>query len=204
MGGPGHDRVAGNDGADFLKGGLGHDRLRGDTGKEWLIGGLGDDLLDGGGGLRDVISYAESPGQMVIDLEAGTAKGEGDDTLVSVRWLVTSHFDDTVFGTGGKDHIFDVGGSDSVVLGDGPDDFEEEFGETATKSDADSIDMGPGNDFAWTEEGHDSLDGGLGDDFLSSGSGDDLIDGGEGDDTIDGNDGSDTCTNGENVSNCEA
>lgn len=78
---------------------------------------------------------------MTVDLDAGTATGEGSDSLVSIEQVDGSPFDDTLVGDNGANGFFGLSGADDLI-GLGDDDF---------------LIGGPGDD---------SLDGGDGDDFL--------------------------------------
>jgi hypothetical protein len=71
VGGPGVDRVDGNQGNDFISGGGGNDELWGSQGNDTLVGGNGADLLDGG---ADNDSLFAGAGDTVIG-------GTGTDTV---------------------------------------------------------------------------------------------------------------------------
>ena len=77
------DIVIGNLGTDNLSGGPGNgDVVRGD-------GGI--DTIDGGGGDQDIASFATSPKPgVVVSLAAGTATGDGHDTLHDIDDVVGS------------------------------------------------------------------------------------------------------------------
>ena len=119
-GGQGSDRLDGEAGDDSLNGGEGDDRLFGGTENDLLSGGAGDDEIDGGPG-DDEVDYsqaivdpnAESMPGVSVNLVAGSATGEGSDTLTDVE-LVT--------GSSGKDQ-FEISGSHFVRGGPGDDSF---------------------------------------------------------------------------------
>ena len=64
-------------------GNLGSDNLTGGPGDEDVVrGDGGNDTLDGGGGNHDIASFATAPKPgVVVNLAAGTASGDGHDTL---------------------------------------------------------------------------------------------------------------------------
>jgi Ca2+-binding RTX toxin-like protein len=147
LGTPGDDTLLGDAGANLLFGGAGDDTVQ---------GGGGDDTLDGGPGL-DTVSYAGAPRRVVVDLGAGTASGEGNDTLAGFENAIGSRFGDEITGDGGsnnlrggpgRDTLFGLEGND-VLLGEG------------------------GNDTLWGGGGNDELSGGTGSDYLVGGVGDD-------------------------------
>jgi Ca2+-binding RTX toxin-like protein len=155
-GNPGNNRLSGRGGDDTLNGGAGNDTLEGGANTDRLVGGVGDDLLDGGEGYSDDVDFTSSSGPVVIDLTAGTATGEGNDTLVSIEDVYASRYDDTVIADSQTNFIYGLEGND-LLRG---------LGNT------DRLNGGAGND---------TLEGGEGDnDSLSGGFGDDLLDGGPG------------------------
>lgn len=106
------DIVIGNLGTDNLSGGPGNgDVIRGD-------GGI--DTIDGGGGDQDIASFATSPKPgVVVSLAAGTATGDGHDTIRDIDDVVGSPFDDTVTGNDGTNRI-DGGPGNDDLNGGGP------------------------------------------------------------------------------------
>jgi Ca2+-binding RTX toxin-like protein len=229
----GNDVLCGDRGTDRLDGGEGDDRVYGgrnglqqpypdnapDNVGDDLVGGAGDDLLDpgwdvetdaGGGFLPDEISYAGSAGGVQVDLAAGTARGEGEDTLVlggSVQVVGTAFDDELVSGDHGDDLI---GGSGADVLRGGRGrDYLQGDDTDLPMPDAEPYDDrvygGPGGDGLYLGGGDDLARGGSGNDALvhawgaadlRGGAGDDyletqlsfthrrtVVDAGEGDDT---------------------
>ena len=71
IGGTGDDGLTGDTNANVLSGGAGADTL---------AGGLGNDTLAGGTG-ADTVDYASVIGDVTVNLAAGTATGDGTDTL---------------------------------------------------------------------------------------------------------------------------
>lgn len=148
-------------GADLLVGGTGHDSLHGDrpfTGVsgsgegepydvgDFLDGGPGDDLLaaslttehDGGSLRPTTIGFATSARAVTVDLAAGTARGQGHDTIrrpiarTAALAVVGSRFDDTLRGTPDPRlrEQFVAGPGDDVVRGQaGITSFVETVGE---------------------------------------------------------------------------
>ncbi len=125
----GDDLICGGQGPDELYGGAGNDQIDGEGGDDWLIGGADDDVLAGGDG-ADEAWFDSAAAPVVADLAAGTATGEGSDTLSGIEDVSGSDFDDTLTGdaTGnlliggaGNDVIDGSGGDDALVGGDGDD-----------------------------------------------------------------------------------
>jgi Ca2+-binding RTX toxin-like protein len=137
----GNDVINGGSGNDWIEGGDGDDTLSGDTGSDLLNGGAGDDTLDGGAGL-DQVYYAESTGDVSVNLNAGVASDGlgGTDTLISIEMVMGSQTakntligdaninllmggvaDDTLSGGGGNDLLIGGGGSDTLNGGAGDD-----------------------------------------------------------------------------------
>ncbi len=201
----GADIICGNGGDDILYGNAGNDKIYGQGGKDILLGGLGDDYL-AGGEHRDKVSFKNADQGVTVDLLAGTATGEGTDTLVSIRDATGSEFGDTISGTNdgniltgknGSDTIYGKQGADEIYGGNGNDDL---FG-------------GPKEDFIEGGYGSDLIKGGSHADELKGGGGSDTIYGEDGPDTLSGNKGfdklvggkkSDHCTSGELTQGCES
>jgi Ca2+-binding RTX toxin-like protein len=117
-----HDRIEGNDGADFPAGGEGNDTLAGGTGQDRLLGGAGDDILEDGTG-KDLI-WAGIVDDIVvarIDLSDDSyAGGEGHDQIdysAVAEDLLIDMASNIVSGlVGGSDSI---SGFESYIGGDG-------------------------------------------------------------------------------------
>lgn len=146
----GIELVMGSAHDDVLVGSAAENTLSGADGHDTLDGRGGDDLLFGNAGF-DTVTYANSPGSVSVDLAAGTAVGDGHDSLSSIEHAEGSAHDDFLSGTDtsnalrgldGDDHIDGFGGADVLEGGNG----------------------------------HDTLDGGAGDDDLDGGAGDDTAD----------------------------
>jgi Ca2+-binding RTX toxin-like protein len=146
----GDDRAFGETGGDVLFGGDGADLLDAGgsgSGAEDLVGGAGDDVLlvrdrparvEPGPGRDDVrglaaagLDYSRAAGPVTVDLVAGTATGQGDDSLAgSPEQVVGTRFDDrlvaddtgvSLLGGPGNDEIEGGGGADVVLPGLGDD-----------------------------------------------------------------------------------
>ncbi len=184
-------------------------------GDDTLEGGLGDDNLYGGAG-TDTASYAASATAVSVNLYAGTATGEGNDTLSSIENAIGSSGDDSIWGTGGAnrleggagiDHLYGGAGTD-LLFGGTQDDFlyggtgaDEMYGgsgyDLLSGQDGDDTIFGDGgNDIIYGLTGNDNIDGGANSDTITGGDGDDIIAGGSGYDTINGQNGNDTITGG--------
>ncbi|MCT7662921.1 calcium-binding protein [Shinella kummerowiae] len=159
---------------DTLSGGNGNDRLDGNEGDDSLIGGLGDDWLGGEDGI-DTVSYGYVMAAVSVDLAAGTATGQGTDTLVSIENIEGSHRNDNLLGSDGDNLILGASGDDVIDGRDGVDTLRGDIGN-------DMISGGAGNDTLNGGSGSDNLNGGSGNDKLEGASGSDQMDGGSGDD----------------------
>lgn len=171
----GNDLICAGNGFDTVVGGQGNDEMRGQNGNDVLRGGPGADKYYGGSG-DNTASFVNADGPVVADLAAGTATGEGSDTLSAIVNLVGSPFDDDLRGSSASNSILGMGGHDLLLGGDG----------------ADELLGGPGGDELFGEGGADTLDGEEGADKLRGGSGYDLLIGGPHPDDIRGGNGNDT------------
>jgi len=118
----GDDVLCGGRDDDVLTGGRGSDRLHGGGGGDVLIPGPGDDLVDGGGSRSDAVDLMAARGPVTVDLAAGTATGQGSDTLVRVEQAGGSGFDDVLRGDDGPNWLIGMGGDDALYgLGDDDD-----------------------------------------------------------------------------------
>ena len=155
IGGGLNDAIWGDSGNDALKGGAGSDRLLGNSGLDTLSGGAGDDFLDGGSN-NDTTDYTASAGAVTVNLAAGTATGEGTDTLLNIENATGSGLDDSITGStlanaltggGGNDALAGGDGNDTLTGGSGVDKLAGEAGHDTLKWDnADSFDGGAGFD----------------------------------------------------------
>ncbi|EPX78513.1 S8 family serine peptidase [Salipiger mucosus] len=172
----GNDTLSGGYGEDVLDGGTGDDNLDGGSGMDTLIGGAGNDTMAGGSNYDTADFFGASAG-VVVDLEAGTATGEGTDALSGIEHVLGSAFGDDISGTlihgnllegfEGNDTLTGLDGNDTLLGGD----------------DDDSLYGG---------DDRDRLEGEAGSDVLAGGSHSDTLHGGLGDDVMDGEGGYDT------------
>lgn len=218
-GGEGNDRIRGLGGDDVLCGGPGSDTLVGGEGDdrlfgqqderqaadtdyyEWygdrLSGGPGDDLLDGGLDDEgdetrvsgDSVDYRRSSAPIRLDLAAGTATGEGRDTIVAgIRQAVGSAHADVLLGTENADRLSGWGGRDRIEGLGGNDMLESTEGLRETRGAPDShgavLVGGDGNDQLIGSHGPDVLVGGNGSDWIQASYGADQIDAGGGQDHL--------------------
>ncbi|WP_210651594.1 calcium-binding protein [Nocardioides sp. SYSU D00065] len=220
-GGAGNDTICGLGNADTLVGGPGDDRLFGglddyyapDDGYagDTLVPGPGNDFIDLGDDPAsatvdyvdrladyDRIMYEDAPGPVDVDLSAGTATGEGTDTIVVPTYsggIVGSSYDDVLTGTDGPDRIVGGAGDDRIHALDGDDDMESGTGDDVVRGgDGEDIIVSPdkGRDRFYGDDGVDyveargrgsAIGGGGGDDHLAAHFGA-TVHGGAGDDEI--------------------
>ncbi len=159
---------------DTLSGRNGNDRLAGNDGNDRLEGGLGNDWLSGGGG-SDTAYYGSYATAVMVDLAAGTATGQGTDTLVSIENIAGSQVIDSLLGSDGDNFIQGDNGNDAIDGRDGADTLRGDNGN-------DTVSGGAGNDMVHGGSGSDNLNGGLGNDKLEGAAGSDKMDGGSGND----------------------
>jgi Ca2+-binding RTX toxin-like protein len=195
-------------------------KLYGDAGDDWieatsfgnfaaafpvrLSGGDGRDTLVNattGGGGYGAADYEYAAVGILIDLhnDTVTVSPTDVDTLVNIRAVYGTGFDDTIFGSekgeifirggagndslngnGGLDRILGEEGNDTIIGGEGGD-FILDGG------DGDDLIFGEsdvGTDPLGDDKGSTSIRGGKGNDTIHSGGGNDTIDGGADDDTF--------------------
>ncbi len=119
-GGGGNDTINGLDGNDTLNGGSGNDVLNGGLGNDTLIGGVGNDALNGGDG-QDVADFSGSATGVTVNLAAGTATGQGTDTLSGIEEVLGTALSDTLTGDANANVLRGNGGVDTLNGGDGAD-----------------------------------------------------------------------------------
>ena len=119
--GEGTDTLTGFEG---LEGSRFDDTLTGDEGGNFFHPGNGDDTVDGGGGLTDMVSYVFSANAVTVDLSAGTATGQGTDSLTGIEWVDGSSFHDTITGDAGANNLWGEAGDDSLDGGLGTDSID--------------------------------------------------------------------------------
>jgi Ca2+-binding RTX toxin-like protein len=154
-GGDGQDTLTGGNNADLLVGGAGNDSLSGGGSGDTLSGGPGNDTLDGGSS-NDTADYTYATAAVTVNLAAGSATGEGTDTLLNIENVTGSGLDDAITGNslanvllggGGSDAIFGGDGNDKLTGGGGADQMFGDAGHDTLKWDsADQFDGGSGFD----------------------------------------------------------
>jgi Ca2+-binding RTX toxin-like protein len=158
--------LVGGASGDVLFGGEGTDQLEGQPGADTLDGGPGPDVLRGGTD-ADTVSYASSPGPVLVTLDGQPGDGrdgENDDVGSDIENVRATPFADEISGNAGANVV-------------------------RAGSDADAVDGAEGDDELHGEAGADRLVGGPGRDTIAGGAGGDDVDAGTGDDTIDVADG---------------
>lgn len=196
----GNDLICGVDGPDRITGGPGDDRLFGGLDGEYSVDdgytadlvtpGPGDDHVDLGAdpqaldihwvdfGHLDRVVYADATGPVTVDLTAGTATGEGTDTLVVTgpAGVVGSAFADRITGSP-YDDLLQAGDGDDVVDGRAGDDHVVLDGGVETTTSLPAVDGGDdaavggaGKDTLASSGGTDRLSGDGGNDFLTTSS----------------------------------
>ncbi len=132
--------------------------MSGGPGDDSLVGRDGDDSIDGGPEIDELV-FEKSETGVVVDLAAGTAVGEGTDSVTTIENAVGSDFVDVLRGTGARNEFFGGLGKDTLVGRDG-------------------------NDRMFGEQGPDRLFGNDGEDLLDGGTQVDICDGGAGANTL--------------------
>jgi Ca2+-binding RTX toxin-like protein len=135
-----------------LEGSRFDDTLTGDSGENWFHPARGNDAVDGGGGLTDRVAYLFASGPMTVDLNAGTATGQGTDTLTNIEQVEGSRFGDTITGSGGPNVLLGNRGNDTVDGGDGDDHLDGGRG-------TDTLNGGGGSDTCVNGENNSNCEG---------------------------------------------
>ena len=158
--------------------GAGNDTVQGSPDGDYLEGGAGNDRLLGKGG-ADTTTYNLRPA-VVVDLTAGTATGDGTDTLGSIERVIGSNFNDRITGADRPGCSIDGAQGNDVIraVGTNPCSINGSYGD-------DTITGGSGNDEIYGASGRDIVRAGAGNDALEELDGNDDLDGGAGVDSID-------------------
>ena len=224
LGGADNDTITGGNGFDLVDGGQGADSIDGGDGNDTitLSDGFGNDTISGGTGDTDTADQLNANallGPVAVTYtgdESGTLT-DGTDTVsfAEIEQISTTDFndaidatvntagatvfsqagDDTILGGSGNDSIEYGDGNNSVVAGDGDDYVDDEAGNPGYTG-ANFVDLGTGNDTAFTGYGDDTVLGGDGNDVINVQLGNDSVDGGIGDDSITNEDGASTLLGG--------
>jgi Ca2+-binding RTX toxin-like protein len=114
----GNDTIESGGNAGDLDSPLTVDELRFD----FLTGDAGDDSITGGAGLNVIAHDLASTG-VNVDLQSGTATGDGTDTLSEIQVVLGTQFDDSLSGDNGDNLFEGEGGTDSIDGRAGSDTF---------------------------------------------------------------------------------
>jgi Ca2+-binding RTX toxin-like protein len=125
-GGGGFDTLAN---FDNLVGSAFNDTLTGSAGANDIIGGLGDDAIDCvDSNADDFADFSDSAAAVTVDLDAGTATGDGTDTIDNCTSVQGSDLGDTISGDDGANQLLGGAGNDSLAGMGGGDTLEGESG----------------------------------------------------------------------------
>ena len=150
------NRIVAAGGNDRANGLAGDDRVYGGGGNDLVLGREDNDLIKGGPG-KDTAVFDHSAAAVIVNLPAGTATGEGTDTVTEIENVIGSNFGDRVIGTTIGNTLYGGGAPDVLRGGNGQDKM---FGER-------------GNDVLFGEDGNDRLSGGTQRDDCKGGPGTD-------------------------------
>lgn len=89
-----------------IYGSQGNDTITGSADVNDIAGGPGDDKINGLGG-ADIADFWDSAAAVVVDLDAGTATGNGNDTLTNMEDVFGSDFNDMIAGDPDVDNALD-------------------------------------------------------------------------------------------------
>jgi Ca2+-binding RTX toxin-like protein len=122
------------------------DTLSGDAASNDILGLGGDDAMFGSGGF-DYLRFDFASG-VTVDLSAGLATGEGDDSFSGFEAIVGSRGGDSLTGRRGANEIFGLRGADDIAGLGGPDDLFGQGGADLLLGGGGNDDLfgGPGND----------------------------------------------------------
>ncbi len=192
-----------------ISGGTGNDTLVNNSNRPVTFsGGAGNDTITGKAGDFDRVDYSSSPSGVTVDLAAGTATGQGNDTLTNISDVIGSSHDDTISGDDRANYLVGGAGNDTIDGRQGDDNLDGGGGadtvdysdSTSTTSNGVNVDLGSGTETAGagSDAGNDTLAnfrrvvGSPYDDTITGSTGDDTLDPGAGNDTVDGGPGEDT------------
>jgi Ca2+-binding RTX toxin-like protein len=133
--------ISGLVGSDF------DDTLIGDDRSNFFEGLDGNDTIDGGENF-DAVAYWTATGPVTVDMTAGTATGQGTDSLTGIEDVRGGAFDDTITGDANSNFLMGWLGNDTLSGLDGDDSiFGEEGDDTIDGGNGiDKVDGGPGTD----------------------------------------------------------
>ena len=122
--------------------------ITGNANANVLKGFGGDDTLDGAAG-NDTVSYTGAGGAVTASLLAGSATGEGSDTLISIENLTGSTFNDSLTGDANANVLNGFDGNDTLDGGAGADTLAGGLGDDVYVIDSSDVIVeaaGAGND----------------------------------------------------------
>jgi Ca2+-binding RTX toxin-like protein len=114
------DGVHGSKYDDTIYGGPGDDEINAEAGNDLVDGRGGNDLVDGHMGV-DTATWSTASTGVIVDLAAGSASGQGVDTIRDVENVTGSRWDDALSGTSGPNVINGSSGVDLCVGNGGGD-----------------------------------------------------------------------------------
>ena len=193
-----NDHVTGNSSNNSLEGRNGNDSLYGGDGQDTVNGGAGDDYLDGGNNNASIgtdwVIFNTTTTALNVNLAAGTATGEGTDTLVDIESVAAGPGNDSIVGNDQANFLQGGLGNDTLDGGAGIDwaDYQNTTdGVTVSLVTNTSSGAMAGVDTLLNFEqirggtGNDSLEGNSGNNWLRGLAGNDTLNGGDGFDTAD-------------------
>jgi Ca2+-binding RTX toxin-like protein len=117
----GFENLTGSSFTDSLTGDGGPNVIDGGPGdSDFITGGEGNDTLIGGAGTLDRVNY-QGGAAVTVNLAAGTASGQGSDTLAGFERAYGSGNDDVLIGDAGPNELDGVAGNDTFHGGGGID-----------------------------------------------------------------------------------
>jgi Ca2+-binding RTX toxin-like protein len=110
-------------GIDDVIGSAQGDTLTGNGSDNVITPGAGDDTVDcNGADVNDTVDFSTAAAGVTVDLDAGTATGDGTDTITDCVDVFGSDLADTITGDASDNELFGGGGNDVLKGGDGVDD----------------------------------------------------------------------------------
>lgn len=160
----------------------GFENLTGSAFNDTLGGDANANVIDGGAG-TDTVTFATAAAGVTVDLSAGTATGDGSDTLINIENVIGSSHNDVITGNSGNNVLDGGAGNDTLDGGGGTDTVT--FNASATMGV--TVDLhagtatGAGSDTLLNIE---NVTGTTHNDTIGGSSGDNVLDGGGGTDTV--------------------
>ena len=138
------DTLIGNELDNVFYGWDGNDVITTAGGNDIAVGAAGDDEMDGGDGTDQLLFYTADVG-VHVDLQQGTATGDGNDSLTGFEDVDGSYYGDEITGDAGSNSLSGGDGNDQLFGGAGDDYLYGDEGAS------DSADGGPGSDVCEAE-----------------------------------------------------